>query len=103
MEFIKVYRVLFAIDYKGKRERGLFYTENKEEAESRYIEEQIKVKRFAEEHGLELYDNKHSIFFWTTFANGNQRGKPWTGCRAELKVEEFCKSNFLNFGNEPLF
>lgn len=103
MEFKKVYRVLFAIDYNGKRERTLFYTESQEEAECRYIDCQIKVKRFAHDNGLQFYDNKHSIFFWTTFADGNQRGKPWTGCRAELKVEEFCNADFLDFRNAPLF
>jgi predicted adenine nucleotide alpha hydrolase (AANH) superfamily ATPase len=99
---MKVYRVTRAVDYKGQCEREMFYTQDKEEAEGKYIDFQMKVRRFAEEHGLKLYDGKYELE-WYSFADGNQRGKPYTGSRAELKVNEYCKEDFFVLCNGPIF
>lgn len=98
-----IYRVILAVDYKGHREREQYYTEKREEAENRYIEAQIKVKRFGEEKGLKVYDIVHNNNYMTSFADGNQKGKPYTGAIAEFSRKEFVKDDFLNLGNTPIF
>ena len=98
-----IYRIILAVDYKGQREREQYYTEKREEAEIRYIEAQIEVKRFGEEKGLKVHDIVHNDNYMTIFADGNQKGKPYTGARAEFSRKEFMEDNFLDLGNEPLF
>ena len=92
---------MIAVDYKGQRQRELFYTENREEAENRYIEAQRKVNRFGEEKGLKVTEIKHNRNFYTTFADGNQKKKPYTGAKAELSVIE-CDDYFLDLANYPV-
>ena len=96
---ITVYRVIAAVDYNGQRKRELFYTENREEAESRYIEAQMKVNRFGEEKGLKVYEVTHNVNFLTTFADGNQKNKPYTGAKAEFSAIER-DDDFLNLVND---
>ena len=98
-----IYRVILAVDYKEHREREQYYTEKREEAVNRYIEAQIKVKRFGEEKGLKVYDMVNNNNYMTTFADGNQKGKPYTGAMAEFSRKEFVKDDFLNLGNTPIF
>ena len=49
-----------------------------------------------------LNDGKYELE-WYSFADGNQRGKPYTGSRAELKVNEYCKEDFFVLCNGPIF
>ena len=98
-----IYRVIAAVDYKGQREREEYYTENRADAENRYIEAQMKVKHFGEEKGLKVYDLVHNENYMTTFADGNQKGKPYTGAITEFSRKEFVKDDFLNLGNTPIF
>lgn len=98
-----IYRIILAVDYEGQREREQYYTEKREEAENRYIEAQIKVKHFGEEKGLKVYDMVNNNNYMTTFADGNQKGKPYTGAIAEFSRKEFVKDDFLNLGNTPIF
>ena len=98
-----IYQIITAVDYKGQREREQYYTENKADAENRYIEAQMKVKHFGEEKGLKVYDIVHNSNYMTTFADGNQKGKPCTGARAEFSRKEFGEDNFLDLSNRPIF
>ncbi len=98
-----IYRIILAVDYEGQREREMYYTEKREDAENRYVEAQMKVKRFGEEKGLKVYDMVNNNNYMTTFADGNQKGKPYTGAIAEFSRKEFVKDDFLNLGNTPIF
>ncbi len=98
-----IYRIILAVDYEGQREREQYYTEKREEAENRYIEAQMKVKHFGEEKGLKVYDIVHNDNSMTTFADGNQKGKPYTGAIAEFYRKEYMKDDFLNLSNTPIF
>lgn len=100
---INIYRIVMAVDYKGQRSRELFYTESREEAENRYIEAQMKVNRFGEEKGLKVTDIRHNDNYMTIFADGNQKGKPFTGARAELSCNDCGEDDFLNLNNDPIF
>lgn len=92
-----------AVDYEGQREREMYYTEKREDAENRYVEAQMKVKRFGEEKGLKVYNMVNNNNYMTTSADGNQKGKPYTGAIAEFSRKEFVKDDFLNLGNTPIF
>ena len=98
-----IYRIILAVDYEGQREREIYYTEKREDAENRYVEAQMKVKRFGEEKGLKVYDTVNNNNYMTTFADGNQKDKPYTGAIAEFSRKEFVKDDFLNLGNTPIF
>lgn len=99
----KFYRVMKAVDYNGQKERVLFYTDNKELAESKYIDFQIEVNRFAKDNGLKTYNQEPNKNYMTFFADGNKRDCPYSGCIAEFKVSYVKHDNFLNLGEEPTF
>ena len=103
MKFKAVYRVVTAIDFEEQRERELFYTENRTDAEKRYAEAQKKVREFGEKHGLKVFDLKHNENYLTIFADGNHKWKPYTGAIAEFSVEEFKEEDFLDLGKSPIF
>lgn len=93
-----------AVDYKGKRERELSYTENEAEARARYELQREKVRKFAEENNLEFFDDDSTPdYYLNIYACGNEEHKPYTGAVAQFKMEEFGRTNFLNLSEAPTF
>lgn len=102
--FTKLYRVLMSVDYKGQRERELYYTENENDARKRYALQKEKVIKFAKDNGLDFFDDDSTPdYYMNIYACGNEKGKPYTGAVAQFKTEEFGRTNFLDLSEGPIF
>ncbi len=99
-----IFRVMRAVEYNGKRERELFYTENEAEARDKYILQKKRVIKFAEQHGLKCYDDTSTPgYYMNIFADGNDKSHPYTGAVAQFMRKDYCDENFLNLSERPIF
>ena len=95
-----IYRVSKAIDYNGQKERKLFYTENREQAEQWYSDMCKEIDAFAKQNGSIIYNNKPSERYCTYYAKADEN---YHGAIAKFEENDICRDNFLELYNLPLF